>query len=103
MATATAVAAGIAAAVYLDAKLGVTKDLRQLSMSRQFGQRLDQYIKDLGDQPTLYNLLVRANADADGLWFEGNTWSYRDIKEGCYPYIPDISLTWSNSRGFRGR
>jgi hypothetical protein len=77
-ATATALAAG----AYLNAKLGISRDLHELALAREFGGRLGKRLQSLGDTPTLYRIFELANENDEALWFEGRTWTYAQLKNG---------------------
>lgn len=83
MASALAVGAG----AYLNAKLAISTDLTAISNDRAFGKRLGERISSLGESATIYKLLqrvvdVEGHGAADALWFEHQTWSYNQIKDG---------------------
>jgi hypothetical protein len=83
MASALAVGAG----AYLNAKLAISTDLTAISNDRAFGKRLGERIGSLGESATIYKLLervvdVEGHGAADALWFEHQTWSYNQIKDG---------------------
>jgi hypothetical protein len=75
-----AVVAGSAA--YVDAKFSVRRDLSQLLADKRFKVRFEAWIKKLGDRTNTYHMLELADQNADGLWFEGQTWKYGEIKKG---------------------
>lgn len=81
-AAATAAAATAAVTAYTDAKLGLTIDRKYVQADRQFGKLLGEHIKKLGDHVSLYHMLELANPDVDALWFEGKTWTYKQMLEG---------------------
>jgi hypothetical protein len=74
-----AVAAG---AAYLDAKFHLRRDVKHLLSERQFKQRMGERIKLLGDQVTMYHIMELADQRASGLWFEGRSWTYTEMKIG---------------------
>ncbi|KAH8817008.1 hypothetical protein F5884DRAFT_778187 [Xylogone sp. PMI_703] len=76
-----AVAATAAAVVYTDAKLGFSVDRRYKKQEKLFEKLFPQHLKKLGDHPTLYHMLEIADPNADALWFEGKTWTYRQMLE----------------------
>ena len=82
--TSTAVisAAALAAGAYLNAKLGISTDLNELALARDFGDRLGRKIQSLGDTCTLYRIFELANEKDEALWFEGRTWTYGELKNG---------------------
>jgi acyl-CoA synthetase (AMP-forming)/AMP-acid ligase II len=73
-------AATMAGAAYLDGKLGISLDVRELHRERTWRRRLEERIKSLGTQCTLYGVLSGADRNAQALWFEGRTWTYTDLK-----------------------
>jgi hypothetical protein len=83
MATASMIsAATLVAGAYLNAKLGVGVDLKQLSYEREFGVRLGKRIQLLGDTCTIYHMFELVDSNAEALWFEGRTWTYGDLNKG---------------------
>lgn len=79
IASAAALAAG---ASYIDGHFGISRDIGQLLADRKFGQRLDARIKRLNGVAGLYGHLKIADPTAEGLWFEGKTWTFADILRG---------------------
>lgn len=79
----------LAAAAYLNAKLGVSIDLQQLRYDREWHARFIQRLQSLGDTCTLYRIFELADHGAEALWFEGRGWTYRQLKKGKsrFPYI----------------
>ena len=75
-------AAALGAGAYLNAKLGISTDLNELAISREFGERLGKRIQTLGDTVTLYRIFDLANEQDEALWFEGRTWTYGELKNG---------------------
>ena len=90
--TALLSAAALAAGAYLNAKLGISTDLHELTLAREFGERLGNKMQSLGDTPTLYRLFELANENDEALWFEGRTWTYRELKNGENLLIPLRSI-----------
>lgn len=74
--------AALAAGAYLNAKLSVGIDLRNLQHDRTWGKRLGAFIEALGDTVTLYHMFERVDHRVAALWFEGNEWTYGEIKQG---------------------
>lgn len=71
---------------YIDAKLGISKDLRTLYYERTFSKRLQERIKELSPITTHYGMLqhavdVRGLGAAEALWFEQKTWTYAQLKD----------------------
>jgi hypothetical protein len=79
---AAATAAAAAGAAYLDAKFHLRRDVKHLLSERRFKQRMDERIKLLGDQVTMYHMIEVADQQASGLWFEGQSWTYAEMKRG---------------------
>lgn len=67
---------------YLDARLGISNDLRQIWHDRSWQIRFGQRVAGLGNTCTLYAMLERVDPELDALWFEGRTWSYGELKSG---------------------
>jgi hypothetical protein len=76
----TTVAALLGAGAYLDARYGVSYDLRKLSQIRTSRKRIGERIRELGDEATLYRLLELADQGAEALWFEGRSLTYSEMK-----------------------
>jgi hypothetical protein len=77
-------AATVAAGAYLNAKLAIGTDLRQLRYDREWISRLGRRIQELGDTCTLYAIFDRVDQNLEALWFEGRTWTYGELKSGTY-------------------
>lgn len=93
MATAWIPAAALATGAYLNAKLSISKDLQEISKDREFGARRAKRIQELGDTCTIYRMLELANPEDELLWFEGNTWSYRELKQGQITSHPSLYIS----------
>lgn len=78
--SATAVAVG----AYLNAKFSISTDLKQLRYDREWGQRLGQRIAELGDSGSLFGLFDRVDEGVEALWFEGQSWTYGELKNGWF-------------------
>ncbi|KAI1608178.1 putative bifunctional fatty acid transporter/acyl-CoA synthetase [Exophiala viscosa] len=78
---AVASVAGLASYAYLDAKVGIGADVKQLRHDRSWRRRLDQRIKDLGGDCSLYRLFEQADQAADALWFENQSWTYGQLRD----------------------
>ncbi|KAE9365036.1 bifunctional fatty acid transporter and acyl-CoA synthetase [Stipitochalara longipes BDJ] len=72
--------ASLLGAGYLDARYGVSYDLRKLSHARLSKKRIGERIRELGDEATLYRVLELANQGAEALWFEGQSLTYGQMK-----------------------
>lgn len=77
-------AAALAAGAYLNAKLAISTDIRNLRTDRAWGNRLQSRIQELGDNCSLYHIFNRIDPTIEFLWFEGKTWTYGEIKSGQY-------------------
>jgi hypothetical protein len=77
-----ATSAALEAGAYLNAKWSVGIDLRNLQHDRAWGKRLGAFIAALGDTVTLYHMFARVDHHVEGLWFEGKTWTYGELKKG---------------------
>jgi hypothetical protein len=77
-------AAVLATGAYLNARLGIGLDLKQLSYDREWQIRLGQRLQVLGDTCTLYRIFDIVKPDIEALWFEGRTWTYGQLKNGKY-------------------
>ncbi|MBE7181226.1 MAG: AMP-binding protein, partial [Terriglobus roseus] len=72
-----ATAAAIVAAAGLNSYFGLSRDLQQLSFSKQYNVLMGEHLARVGPQATtLYRLLTLADPTADALHFEGRTWTY---------------------------
>ena len=80
--TALVSAAALAAGAYLNAKLGISTDLNELALAREFGEFHGKKLQSLGDTKTIYGVFEQANENDEALWFEGRGWSYRELKNG---------------------
>lgn len=75
-------AASLAAAAYLNAKLSISTDLKQLRYDREWGERLASRIQAMGDTCSLYRMLEFVSPEIEALWFEGRSWTYKELKLG---------------------
>ncbi|KAH6669034.1 putative bifunctional fatty acid transporter/acyl-CoA synthetase [Halenospora varia] len=73
-------AATLAVGAYVNAKLGIGKDIRTLRHEKAWGQRMGQRIADLGDTCTIYHMFMKAPPNNNFLWFEGRQWTYGEFK-----------------------
>jgi hypothetical protein len=94
LAASTVAALGTA---YVNAKFGISNDLRNLHYERTFAKRLQQRIAALSPLTTYYGLLQHAVdvahwGDVDALWFEQKTWTYAELKS-CMPVPQSWLLT----------
>jgi hypothetical protein len=72
-------AALVAGASYVDAHLGVSRDVGQILADRRFTKRIDERIHRVGEFASIYGHLLVADPAAEGLWFEGKSWTYSEI------------------------
>ena len=78
----TSIAAGsalFAGASYLDAHYGISRDIGQILADRRMGKRIEQRIKQVGEYASVYGHMQTADPNAEGLWFEGRSWTYAEI------------------------
>jgi hypothetical protein len=75
-------AASIAAAAYLNAKLSISTDMKQLRYDRQWGDRLVSRIQAMGNTCSLYRMIEFVRPEIEALWFEGRSWTYGELKLG---------------------
>lgn len=80
--SAGAATAAVAATLFLNNRYGLSYDVGELSRNRKFKRRIDDRIKELGDDVTIYRMLELAKPDAPALWFEGRSWTYAELKAG---------------------
>ncbi|TVY85285.1 Fatty acid transporter protein [Lachnellula suecica] len=74
-------AAALAAGAYLNAKLSISPDIKQLRNDRAWGNRLQARIQSLGDSCSIYHIFDQVDPANEFLWFEGRTWTYGEIKK----------------------
>ena|SRR5690349_17348465 len=75
-------AALLAAGSYVNAKYGIGADIREIGYEKQFTRRLLETYEKLGDSCTLYHVFSKVDPASDALWFEGQTWTYGQLKHG---------------------
>lgn len=80
IAASTALASALA--LYTNSKLGLTADIQSIRDQKAFGQNIGAHIARVGSHPSLYRLLELASPNADALWFEGRSWTYRAMQIG---------------------
>ena len=76
-------AATVTGAAYINAKLGISPDIRNLRHERDFEARVLQNVSLAGEYCTLYALFARGAERypaREALWFEGRTWSYDELR-----------------------
>jgi hypothetical protein len=75
-------AAAVAIGAYLNAKLTIGTDLTRLRHDKTWTKRLISRIQEMGDTCSIYAIFDKVNEGIEFLWFEGQTWTYGDIKRG---------------------
>ncbi|KAM6524527.1 hypothetical protein FALCPG4_010137 [Fusarium falciforme] len=68
----------LAGAFFADKRYGISIDLNQLHQEKEFGKRLQDRIRTLGQDPSLHHMLELADPGAEALWFEGRRSSYSE-------------------------
>jgi hypothetical protein len=92
---------------YINAKLGISNDLRALHNERTFSKRLQLRFKELSPVTTHYGMLqhavdVRGLGDAEALWFEQKTWTYAQLKDcECEPSFLFPNMAHENTDLFQ--
>ncbi|UPL02350.1 hypothetical protein LCI18_013284 [Fusarium solani-melongenae] len=79
-----AIAAGAATAtlltaLYANTRYGVSYDINQLLSEKAFRKRMDERVRALGDDVSLYHMMQLAEPQAEALWFEGRGWTYAEL------------------------
>jgi len=74
-------AAAAVGSMYMDAKHHVLKDISTWNAGRKFRRLLEETAKTFGDYHTLYHALEMNNPRADAFWFEGQTWTFGEVRE----------------------
>lgn len=77
-------AVGTAAALYLDGRYSIRRDIKQVRADKKFKKRVDDAIASCGDEVTFYKLYTQAQPDASAFWFEGKSWTYRETLQCMY-------------------
>ena len=75
-------AALVAGGLYFEGKYNFVRDVQQIRSDKRFRKRLDENIKELGNQVKIYRLWEKADQNAEALWFEGRSWTYGSGKAG---------------------
>lgn len=75
-------AAALAAGAYLNGKLSISQDVKQLRHDWAWATRLGTRIADLGDCCSIYHIFNRVDPTLEFLWFEGKSWTYGELKKG---------------------
>ena len=86
-------AAAAGTLVGVDFVTGLSTDIKQSQHDKAFLKFLEGHIKKLGDRITLYHLLELADPNAEGLWFEGVSWSYRAMRKGQREHMYGMTTT----------
>ena len=79
---ATGALAALAGFTYLDGRYGLSRDMGQIMADRRMGKRIEARIKQVGDCASIYGHMKTADPAAEGLWFEGRSWTYAEILRG---------------------
>lgn len=75
-------AALAAGGLYINAKYGLSTDIREIRHEKNYIERLFKNYSQLGESCTIYSLFSRQNPTSDALWFEGRTWTYAQLSCG---------------------
>lgn len=75
-------AALVAGGSYINARYGIGTDIREISHEKNGVKRLLENCSRLGENCTIYNAFSRSNPTSDALWFEGQSWTYGQLKHG---------------------
>lgn len=60
-------------------RYGFSYDIKQLLKEKAFRKRVQERIRALGDDVSLYHMWELADPRAEALWFEGHRWSYAEL------------------------
>lgn len=74
----------VAGATYIDAQLGVSRDVQQIFRDRRYGKAIGNRFQALEKNASAYGHLLLADPNASALWFEGRTWTWAEVKRGMY-------------------
>ncbi|KFX87522.1 hypothetical protein V490_08193 [Pseudogymnoascus sp. VKM F-3557] len=66
---------------YINARYGIGTDIREIRHEKNGVKRLLENYSQLGESCTIYNVFSRADPTSDALWFEGQTWTYGQLKQ----------------------
>jgi hypothetical protein len=71
---------------YINAKFGISNDLRTLYNERTFLKRFQQRVAELSPITSHYGMLqhavdVQGLGNVEALWFEQKTWTYTQLKD----------------------
>lgn len=91
-------AALVAGGSYINARYGFETDIREIKRERNGVKRLFENFSQLGESCTIYNVFSRADPTSDALWFEGQTWTYGQLKQGMYSRVHNLILANKNQR-----
>jgi len=79
--------AALTAAWYANDKYAISHDVKTILDNRNFAKRINERVRQLGDNFTIYAIVQLADQDAEALWFEGRTWTYRQLLMGMKAYF----------------
>jgi hypothetical protein len=79
---ASAAGAALLGGIYADQRYGFSYDINQLMSESSFRKRLGKWIGTLGNDVSLYHMMELAAPDAEALWFEGRSWSFKELLLG---------------------
>ncbi len=91
-------AALVAGGSYINARYGIGTDIREIKREKNGVKRLFENYSQLGESCTIYNVFSRADPTSDALWFEGQTWTYGQLKLGMCSHGHNLILTNKNQR-----
>ncbi|QDS72660.1 hypothetical protein FKW77_002703 [Venturia effusa] len=72
----------VAGAAYIDAQLSISRDVLQLFRDKNYGKAIGNRFHALRDNASAYGHLLLTDPNASGLWFEGRTWTWAQVKKG---------------------
>lgn len=83
---------------YINARYGIGTDIREIKHEKNGVKRLFGNFSQLGEGCTIYNVFSRADPTSNALWFEGQTWTYGQLKHGMCSRGHILILTNKNQR-----
>lgn len=88
-----AAAATVGAWRMADNKLGLSLDVQLMLRDRKYLKDVMAQTASREGRASMFHMLQDCNPDADALWFEGRTYTYRDVIQGeclsCVKARPD--------------
>lgn len=91
-------AALVAGGSYINARYGIETDIREIKRENNGVKRLFENFSQLGESCTIYNVFSRADPTSDSLWFEGQTWTFGQLKHGMFSRVHNLILANKNQR-----